>query len=1081
VAISGVFTNIGVAKAQEAQSNQGFKIYPTDFSVSDVAGTLDPARTTPNVEWFSAPISSRVVIDSNTIKFICTIPPGAMGVSRTVREIYIKGVDSLSVPFIFVIGQPSSPIEYNPSGSLTLELQIALTNADLSSIINFQFTQATEIAEHNTSPNAHSEIVAAINKAGIYYNQGAGPEPFKYRGQSFDEKAEWDGVKATAAYSGVTWTADHQGTDGNAIVLLFDGVKTTDQVRAAWNNTNPFNSVSHNGTGSEIHASNSLSLSGGTLLVSNKDAVYKDVDGIYKRAIADGTIRSKVIGFADFDTPIKRIVRTSGFITKTTTGFVAGDNIFLSSTTPGAITGVSTSVQMGFVVSTDLVLIGTGGGSSGAAADFDAIVSNSLGFKRYSTTQLAITAAPDGGRILVDKLESIQTMIDTQNKRLDIYFNGPEAGWTKYLGTAEKQHISFSSVPTSGTWRIEWNSQQTTDLAWNASTTAIANAINLLSGPGLPVTVTGSYAAGFDIEWSSLLDVPQITFNHAGTNQIERVAFSDTPDNGTARFSYNGNETHNLAWNDDAALFSVYLNETTGINNVGVSGSFGLKYFDIEWSGIDGKSPRSTLANVADTLTKGVTPVTVGITVTQQGVYPASNLKASATPIAITVQTLVGGSVVGPGTCIQVTKDYTRFVGLGLMQNFDTGIDLNGHIGVDVEMEFNNTVLPISNTGLIPGRDYHTEKSFGITQQKLHTVGTWGDHATLWDAVAAADVGDKIVVMSDQTLTTNQTINKELEIIFTHGAQINCPVHLSGALITLGTRVRTRYMKLVVTGTGSFDTGFLLTGSRGYHEDLTLELSHVATIMTNCFELGSGAMAIYCHGMMAWGSATFTNGILNTSNYASHDIVIRDVDSGRIYSAVGTYSPKLEQASGVVDGVNAVFTTTAIPVDAMSTLVMVDSLPRFPGIHYNFVGNVITFTAGNEPPPGEDVWVWYLINGVSFITNPKHFEVQDHGVTVTYNTRYLNFGAGFSVTQDSSEKVTMNIVGDVSETPTGSINGVNTQFTLAHTPISKVATKVSVNGLYIKNSTWTLSGSVITLGFAPAAGSDIEVNYAYSS
>ena len=277
--------------------------------MSDVVGLLDPTRLTPNLEWYSGPISSRVVIDYNTIKFVCTIPPAATPVNRTIREVYIKGLDNFLVPFLFVIGQPSTPIVYDPSGSVTLELEISLSNADLSGSIVFQFTQATEIGEHNVNPTAHPELVQAVNKAGHFFNLGAGPEPFKYRGQAFDEKGEWHGAFASAVHGGVTFTATHTGTDGNAITLTFDGIKTTDEVRLVWNNANPYNTVEHNGTGLEVLAAAGVTLIGVTLNVAAGDVVYRDVDGYYKKSLAKGSIQYRGSGIGHLDGSIRLIVR----------------------------------------------------------------------------------------------------------------------------------------------------------------------------------------------------------------------------------------------------------------------------------------------------------------------------------------------------------------------------------------------------------------------------------------------------------------------------------------------------------------------------------------------------------------------------------------------------------------------------------------------------------------------------------------------------------------------------------------------------------------------------------------------------
>lgn len=67
----------------------------------------------------------------------------------------------------------------------------------------------------------------------------------------------------------------------------------------------------------------------------------------------------------------------------------------------------------------------------------------------------------------------------------------------------------------------------------------------------------------------------------------------------------------------------------------------------------------------------------------------------------------------------------------------------------------------------------------------------------------------------------------------------------------------------------------------------------------------------------------------------------------------------------------------------------------------------------------------------------------------------------------------------VDETPTGSVDGLNTDFTLANSPFDAVdAVQVFVNGIkYDQGTDWTISGSTISFAVAPSLGQNIRVNY----
>lgn len=67
------------------------------------------------------------------------------------------------------------------------------------------------------------------------------------------------------------------------------------------------------------------------------------------------------------------------------------------------------------------------------------------------------------------------------------------------------------------------------------------------------------------------------------------------------------------------------------------------------------------------------------------------------------------------------------------------------------------------------------------------------------------------------------------------------------------------------------------------------------------------------------------------------------------------------------------------------------------------------------------------------------------------------------------------------ETPSGSINGSNKTFTLAHTPAPATSLVVFVNGIRQKLTThYTLSGLTLTMVRAYPSGTDISVSYRYS-
>jgi len=612
MAIQGVITDVGVQKSIDAANNEGFNIRPKSFSVSNIAGALSVSRTSDNSGvFFSSPISSFVVIDENTIKFICTVTPGQIpsGTTRNISEIALFAEDQNNNEFLFALGQPQPAITYEPSGSVTLELEVSIVNIDLSDQFVFEFTQATELGEHEDSFTPHLPLQAEMARAGQFVP--GGPFSFEYTGQDFDKDVIFDGVKASATYGGITFTAKFPGPEGNNITLVFDGQDTVDEVVLAWNNANPYNPVEHNGLGTEVLTANpGLVLSSGSLNVDQNDVVYKDTDSVYKQALADGTIRAKAAGVADIDPDrTGRRVISSGFI-GITTGFDIGSELFLSDTNPGKITDSATAVKVGLQTDTDFILFSAfGGGTPGGAQTFDAVVTDIGGFGFYPTTQQAIDAVSDGAFILVDKLEQIKSQLSLNGKSLRFVFNGFQTGWEKFPGIGEQQLIEFSSVPDAGTWRIEFDGQEGPDLTHNATAADVENVFQ--NDFGVNASVSGNFSMGFTVTFPLFQDFPQPTFQDPGLNEIQRFTFSNEPDDGTVTFEFNGEQTLNFPWDDNASDLEIAFEDLSNIENVTVTGGFSQGFFQIEFSGNDGLEPKNLIQVVQNDLELNGSPTII--------------------------------------------------------------------------------------------------------------------------------------------------------------------------------------------------------------------------------------------------------------------------------------------------------------------------------------------------------------------------------------------------------------------------------------------------------------------------------------
>jgi hypothetical protein len=169
--IIGLVTDEGLSKSQIAQLNAGWKIYPREFAFSESAGTFSTSRTysSLNPTWYRAAISAVNILGPSSLELICTIPPGMTVATKNVAEMYILAKDNNDVDFLLALGQPQGAVTYDPAGSSKFRFIVTIANLNLSSLYVFNYTQASEIEDHNIDPNAHQDIRNLITGGGYTY------------------------------------------------------------------------------------------------------------------------------------------------------------------------------------------------------------------------------------------------------------------------------------------------------------------------------------------------------------------------------------------------------------------------------------------------------------------------------------------------------------------------------------------------------------------------------------------------------------------------------------------------------------------------------------------------------------------------------------------------------------------------------------------------------------------------------------------------------------------------------------------------------------------------------------------------
>lgn len=108
----------------------------------------------------------------------------------------------------------------------------------------------------------------------------------------------------------------------------------------------------------------------------------------------------------------------------------------------------------------------------------------------------------------------------------------------------------------------------------------------------------------------------------------------------------------------------------------------------------------------------------------------------------------------------------------------------------------------------------------------------------------------------------------------------------------------------------------------------------------------------------------------------------------------------------------------------------------------------------------------------------------NNGIANTDNAGFIIYsqltGAVSTINATITSNQAVNLQPDrhiVNETPSGTVNGTNTAFTLANSPVSGKV-QVFKNGLLqLETDDYTISGSIVTFVAAPLTGSKIRASY----
>jgi len=148
----------------------------------------------------------------------------------------------------------------------------------------------------------------------------------------------------------------------------------------------------------------------------------------------------------------------------------------------------------------------------------------------------------------------------------------------------EIQEITFSAVPTYGTFKIDYDGDLTEPIPYDANAAFVQQRLEDYTNIGVgDCVVSGDFATGFTLSFGGALsntDVPEViisdntlvTGETGGTNEVQDLVFSASPTGGTFTITFDGSTTAPIAYNASNAAVKAALELLPNINGVTVTG-----------------------------------------------------------------------------------------------------------------------------------------------------------------------------------------------------------------------------------------------------------------------------------------------------------------------------------------------------------------------------------------------------------------------------------------------------------------------------------------------------------------------------
>lgn len=135
----GLITDIGIQKALDTQTVEGWYITPYKYALSETKGEFATSRTDMRTTWYDHKFSNVEKLGTDRIKLSIVLKGDEDTIQRQIQEIYVICKTPTGEDFLFALVQPLQITTFTPNVTQEMSFLLRLTNTSGQDVYNIDY------------------------------------------------------------------------------------------------------------------------------------------------------------------------------------------------------------------------------------------------------------------------------------------------------------------------------------------------------------------------------------------------------------------------------------------------------------------------------------------------------------------------------------------------------------------------------------------------------------------------------------------------------------------------------------------------------------------------------------------------------------------------------------------------------------------------------------------------------------------------------------------------------------------------------------------------------------------------------